>query len=709
MMPEILSASHRTPVVGAMHEASTQDALQSNRIADCLTGAVSDSTHYVEVRGTVSDRAGSSLSVEDRQRIAHGLVTERVRELMENRSADGSERGRSTPVAQERALHGVHTTFELKSRSAQQALAALIDGDAKVLQSVESADVSPAARRRLQNIATMLDVARRSGVQAQECDALAKQVRDLVLSKGLGSNSPFAGYNGKGNGSTRLSEIEDEVSKLVTKEAFQREVGHVSARVAAAQADYVEARLGGALDGPRRQAIIDNGGIISERAKAALQALVHNWNEHSGMNRVFLLEILLDAERLQRALDVPAREPAAHGVADADGERAGPQTDGRHGGVRAGEVSPGGVRAGEVSPGGVRAGEVSPYGPYNKIVFSPTITVSCGGASEGPQHVGTADGLVSPMKPGGNDDSHDATSITATRQENEFEDRDQWSEPVLGDRNGDSDRDDDRSYDGGSVSRMKWDREFRTSSDVGTQTDFADVQRREVGTQTEPLSGPNAHPDANTLAKPTLASQFTFARIFSTVPHTHGPVFSMPYRPLLPSFAAPLPPRTGVDQYDGFALRHSGSYLELADLDPVVTTQRFLRENRYNVAVPKPFESAVDGHARHKPAGAEDERSKSPDGMSGANGAQGKEDWQRTPASPHDEGGADKRVGPHPDDNTPPIVNKQDSRAVLRHWKELVGPAPSLGRGFAHEHTGSYLNKNLGKVVTTEGYGRVGG
>ncbi|MDN7934710.1 hypothetical protein QZM52_25875 [Burkholderia metallica] len=743
-MPEISLATPRMAVHDAMIGASRHDTEPSLGFSDRVTGVNSDVTGYGSRRGrsaehiassradssgdrTVSARAGGQLAFEDRRRIAGDLVIERTAELAKHRIVNGRVDRSSTLSAREIvALQPVYSPFELKGKAAEQALNALTGGNAEVRQSIESSLIAPAARRRLQNIATMLDVARRSGAPTRDCDGLAKEVRDLVLKKGLGANSPFVGYNGKANGSTRLAQLEDKISKLVTKEAFRTEVDRTVARVAAAQADYVEARLGARLSPSQRQAVIDNGGIMSERAKSALKSVLANWNEDSGMNRVFLLEILLDAERLQRALSVPMHEPAAHDVTDAGGEHPArmpddgasplpeaqvPETDGRD--------------------GGMRNGATSPYGPYNKNVFAPTINVICGGASDGGQHVGKDDGetphvreqdtnavvtgrTVDPPPSTKADEAverfdaesiidheperEDARSIVTCHGESEgSEDCDDIFESLFGSRADDAyggdEMDDSAEPNEGPDTKAgaNSERDYGFGSNgmptsVGTQTTSADLQRREVGTQTEPVNPPIAHPQTTTA--PTLAATVKLVR---TRPATFEAVSGTPYARLSSGFADPLRPRAGLDLRVGYALKNIGSYLK--QMDRGETAEGF-GAKRSSFSAPKSPERVRDDGASNNRVEAEVEHAVSHGSKHGANGSQSKEDR-------HGE-----VVGSYLNSGTLNIISTRNTRAVdLFPRKEGGQSAPRIPvkDGYAHKHVGSYLDKQFDKVVTTEG------
>jgi len=245
--------------------------------------------------------------------IARELVCQRSAELVKRYAPHSGPTPTSEQLMHE--LQSVHWPFDLKETASKAALDVLIGDDVALRQRIEEPGVEPAARRRLLNIATMLGVAMRSGRAAGDCEKARKEIAELVRKHGLADGSPFQGYKPGANGSSRLAKLEATVSILVSKEAFDAEVTRVCANVAVAQADFVEARLGTPLSDQNRREILNNGGIMSTRAKEALARIAANWNE-GGIHRALLLEILLDAERLQRALIVPTGESRPHDVTD---------------------------------------------------------------------------------------------------------------------------------------------------------------------------------------------------------------------------------------------------------------------------------------------------------------------------------------------------------------------------------------------------------
>ncbi|WP_152034530.1 hypothetical protein [Burkholderia contaminans] len=669
---------------------------------------------------------------------AKKLVNDRLQEL--ERDYVHSTGPQSSAALPEGDLRPVASPFDLRDRASKAALDALIGGNAKLRRAVEGSDVAPAARRRLMNIAMMLDVARRSrgssgaGEKAgKQVGELAKQVGELILRHGLGESSPFCGY-APSNDSNKLAKLEAAVSTLVTKEAFQREVDDIVARVSAAHADYVEARLGAPLPALQRKAIIDNGGIMSERAKSALKLVAQSWNADSGMNRVFLLEILLDAERLQRALSVSMHEPAGHDVTDADGGKypsrmprddasalpaaSGPRTEGRY--------------------DDIRNGAMSPYRPYNKIVFAPTIKVGCGSASEGRQHAGMDDDetprareqetnavmtgrtvdratetkaddaaerfdakSIIERKP----ERQDARSIlTFHRESKSSGDCDTISESHFGSRYDhaywrdemDNSAEPNEGSDTKAGANSERDYGFGSngmSNGVGTRITSADLQRQEAGSQTEPSNPPIAH-RRSTIA-PTLAATVKLVRSRHEM---FGTVSSTPYARLSSGFADPLPPRAGFDLRVGYALKNVGSYLKLMDRGE---TAEGFGAKRSSFSAPKSPERVRDDGAPNQRVEAEAEHAVSHGSKHGANASQRKEGRQGAPVRPHGE-----VVGSYLNNGTLNIISTRNTRTVdLFPRKEGGQSAPRLpvNDGYAHKHVGSYLEKKLDKVVTTEG------
>lgn len=690
-MPDATSGIHGTQASQNRPAESMAQAGSEFRFAASVEGVQSGATDYHDA--------------------AKKLVSDRLQELERDYVlGTGPQSSAALPEAD---LRPVASPFDLRDRASKAALDALIGDNAKLRLTVEGSDVEPAARRRLMNIAMMLDVARRScgssgaGEKAgKQVGELAKQVGELVLQHRLGENSPFCGY-APSNSRNKLAKLEAAVSTLVTKEAFQREVDNIVARVAAAQVDYVEARLGARLPALQRKAIIDDGGIMSERARSALKLVAQNWNVYSGMNRVFLLEILLDAERLQRGLSVPMHEPARHDVTDADGGKypsrmprddaapfpaaSGPRSDGRY--------------------GDMRDGAMPPYRLYNKIVVAPTIKVSCGSASEGRQHAGMDDDET----PGAREqetnavvtgrtvdrptetkadeaaERFDAKSIIDRKPERE----DARSILTFHSESESSEDCDDNVLEGSFVSRYdfgEWDYE-PGSNGVGAQTASADLRRQKAGPQTEQLNPQIAHPRSTT--EPTLSATVKLVRSRHEV---SGTVSSTPYARLSSGFADPLPPRAGLDLRVGYALKNIGSYLK--QMDRGETAEGF-GAKRASLSAPKSPEPARDDGGPYNRVEAQAEHLAIHGGTHGANASQRKEDRQGAPVHRHGE-----VVGSYLKNGTLNIISARDTRTVdLFSRKEGGQSAPRLPvkDGYAHKHVGSYLDKKLDKVVTTEG------